>query len=370
MNTQIQELKTRLKQAPVMGNFHPLIPLCLSPKVEVCSNPTALVEELDSISPHQERPVLITQIDQRYQKRFIKYDASHCPSPEILNSSLSKHIHVAKRHLLTPRKISQRIVQDAKNNRYQTVILLLIDGLGYFDAQGWPEHAEPCFVEGPTITYFEHKGQIVKDIGFPAIIGRPSIARRLSQWGFSHPYGFSYWLRHNKASDYLFKGMPLQQIGSIEEALSAIESMRLSGRYLQILREGLDGLAHHRREISTDEIKATTAAIHQDYRRIVQRVAQTGLRGSIYLTSDHGILWKRQHELEKVKVGQGRHSRYMLHTPGNLEHFSEVSTVYQTFYLCHYPYLASHIPANDSGVHGGLSSWESIVPLIQVEVNV
>lgn len=370
MDTQIQELQKRLKRAPVMGNFHPLIPLCLSSEIDVCNDPAALVAELDSLSPHQERPVLITQTDDRYKKRFVKFDAPNCPSPEILNSSLPKHIHVAQRHLLTHKEIAHRIAQDARKRGYQTVILLLIDGLSYFDVRGWSEHVEPCFVEGPSITYFRYEGKIVEDVGFPAIIGRPSIARRLSRCGFSHPQGFSYWLRYNKVSDYLFKGMPLQQVGSIEEALSAIESMRLSGRYLQIVREGLDGLAHHRREVSTDEIEATVVAIHRDYRHLIQNVAQTGLRGSIYLTSDHGILWKKQHELEKVYVGQGKHSRYMLNVPEDLEYFSEVSTAHQTFYLCHYPYLAAHIPSNDSGVHGGLSSWESIVPFVQVEVNV
>jgi hypothetical protein len=370
MDAQIRELQKRLQQAPVMGNFHPLIPLCLSPEVEVHNNPDSLVEELDSLSPHRERPVLITKINSRYEKRFIKFNASKCPSPKLLNLSLHKHIHVAQKHLLTHKEIPQRIVHDAKKRDYQTVILLLIDGLSYFDVQEWSEHSEPCFVERPTITYFKHQGQIVKDIGFPSIVGRPSIARRLRRLGFSHPYGFSYWKRYNEVSDYLFKDMPLKQIGSIEEALSSIDTMKLSGRYLQIVREGLDGLAHHRREVSTGEIKATVAAIRRDYRHLIQNIAKTGLRGSVYLTSDHGILWKKQHELEKVYVGRGKHSRYMLSAPKNLEHFSEVPTIHQTFYLCHYPYLAAHIPSNDSGVHGGLSSWENIVPFIQVEVNV
>jgi hypothetical protein len=370
MDSQIRALQKRLQQAPVMGTFHPLVPLCLSPEVEVTDNPTALAEELDNLSPHRERPVLITHVDNRYKKRFIQYDIPHCPSPEVLSFSLSKHIHTAQEHLLTHRKISQRIAQDVKNHGYQIVILLLVDGLGYFDTQEWPEHSEPCFVDGPTITYFEHKEQIIKDIGFPAIVGRPSIARRLSQLGFSHSQGFSYWKRCNEVSDYLFKGVPLQQVNSIEEALSAIQSMKLSGRYVQIIREGLDGLAHHRREVSTDEIDATVAAIHRNYRHLVQNVAQTGLRGSVYLTSDHGILWKKQHVLEKVQGGRGKHTRYMLSRPEASQRFSRVSIARQTFYLCHYPYLASHIPANDSGVHGGISPWESLVPFVQVEVNV
>ena len=39
------------------------------------------------------------------------------------------------------------------------------------------------------------------------------------------------------------------------------------------------------------------------------------------------------------------------------------------YYLYHYPYLGSRIRANDSGVHGGLSYWESIVPFVRAEVN-
>jgi hypothetical protein len=131
----------------------------------------------------------------------------------------------------------------------------------------------------------------------------------------------------------------------------------------------LDGLAHHRREISTDEIEATVSAVYEDFRRLVQIVSRTGLRASIYLTADHGILWKKLHKLEKIPTGRGRHSRYMLHAAAD-RHLTKVSVERQIFYLCHYPYLAAQIPANDSGVHGGISSWESIVPFVQVEVNI
>ncbi len=354
-----------------MGNIHPLVPLCLSPDVEVIHNIVELVEELDSLAPHRERPVLITQVDNRYLERFIKSSVSECPSTDLLSHSLPKNWRVAQKYLLTHKKIPEHIVRDVYTHDYQIVILLLVDGLSYFDVQKWVESNQPCFVNGPSITYFEHRGRIIEDVGFPALIGSPTIARRLSKLGIARPYGFSYWSReHNKVSDFLFRGMSLERVSSIEVALSSIETSNLSGAYIQIVREGLDGLAHHRREVSTDEIEATVAAIHQDYRHLIQIVARTGLRGSIYLTSDHGILWKKQHDFEKVYVGRGQHSRYMLGVPEDLAYFSKRSFAHQSFYLCHYPYLAAHIPANDSGVHGGLSAWESIVPFVQVEVNI
>jgi hypothetical protein len=188
--------------------------------------------------------------------------------------------------------------------------------------------------------------------------------------GISRPRGFSYWDRiHNELSDFLFRGVPLERVSSVKDAFSVIDELNPLSLYIQIIREGLDELAHHRREVSRNEIEATVAAIHQDYRHLVKLVAQTGLRGSIYLTADHGILWKSEHSFKKLYEGQGRHSRYMVDVPAVKDHVTKVSIDRKSFFLCHYPYLAARIPSNDSGIHGGLSSWESIVPFVQTEVN-
>jgi hypothetical protein len=136
-----------------------------------------------------------------------------------------------------------------------------------------------------------------------------------------------------------------------------------------MVREGLDGLAHNRREVSQQEIKSTVDVIHQDFHRLVELLNEKKLRGVIYLVADHGILWKKQHKWQIIEGNNSKHPRYVANNPDMSEFGTEFATKQQTFHLWHYPYLGKKIKANDSGVHGGLSYWESIVPFVRVEVN-
>jgi hypothetical protein len=140
--------------------------------------------------------------------------------------------------------------------------------------------------------------------------------------------------------------------------------------YVQLVREGLDGLAHSRREVTQAEVEGTVNAIHQDYHRLIEVVATAGLPGAVYLVADHGILWKAQHpELQRIEILRSDHPRYQIGGSVPPEYGVDIPVGEQAYNLYRYPYLGAAIRANDSGVHGGLSYWESLVPFVRVEVN-
>lgn len=366
----IESLQRSLEIAPVMGNFHPLLPLCLMPDVEVATSAQGVAEDLDNLARHSKRPILITEYDPRYADRFLVEQLPNCPPGELVNQMLPYRLMDARR-LLTHKQIAQRIVTDTLKNRYEVIAFMLVDGLSYEDTKDWAERPSPCFIDGPSITYAKNaQDHVLPDVGFPGIVGQPPLARQLMDVGLPHSRGYSYWDRgRNDVSAVLFDGMPLTKVSGVVEALQILEEMNLANLYLQVVREGTDGMAHRRREVTDREIKATVEAIHDDFRRLIRLIADSGLRGAVYLTADHGILWKKKHQFTWLPEQHAAHVRYTREQPSSTQQASLFSMQDGDFYSYLYPYIGRNIRANDSGIHGGLSYWESIVPFVHVEVN-
>ncbi len=370
--TGLTRLLQTLQHGPVMAEMSPLALLCLPPEIDIAPEAETLVERLDALEPHSEQPTLIPHVDVRYQHRFQVFNETVTHTPTAINEMLPCRLSDARRLLLTHQQVADRIVANTVQRGYRIVALLLVDGLSYDDVKSWPENPEPCLVDGPSITYsLTDQNEIVSEVGFPGIIGSPPLARRLVDVGIPCSTGFSYWRRErNEVSAYLFQGVPLTRVTSITTALDILEQQSCEGTYVQVLREGLDGLAHSRREVTPREIEATVNAIHDDYRRLIEVVAATRLPGAVYLTADHGILWKVQHpDLHLVEGLRSAHPRYQRGGETSPDYSVKLSFAGQIYNLYRYPYLGAAIRANDSGVHGGLSYWESLVPFVRVEVN-
>lgn len=366
----IEPLLKQLEIAPVMGRFHPLWPLCLPTNVEIVSSAQMVAERLDRLESHHERPILITEYAPAFTDRFLSYHLPECPPPNLVNIALPTRI-ATNHHLLTHRRIGQRIVNDTRKHNYETVILMLVDGLSYEDTRHWPYHSIPCLITAPSITFTRANNKILPDVGFPAIVGDFSIARQLAQVGIPHSRGYSYWERgQNDVSAFLFSGMPLTKVDGVSETLTTLEQIDLQGLYVQLVREGTDGLAHSRREVTPLEIQATVGAILYDFQQLIELLAKSKRKSAAYLVSDHGILWKQQHTLERIPHETSDHARYTWKKPANSAHAIAFPTEKGNCYLYNYPYVGRQLRANDSGTHGGLSYWESIVPFIHVEVNV
>lgn len=63
MIDRIDALKRQLTLAPVMGHFHPLLPLCLPPGVVVTADARRVALAMDSRDPVPEEPILIIRPD-------------------------------------------------------------------------------------------------------------------------------------------------------------------------------------------------------------------------------------------------------------------------------------------------------------------
>ncbi len=352
-----------------MGHFHPLLPLCLPAEVMIVTEARRVALAMDARGPVPESQILITRIDPTYADRFLSLSLTETPPAEIVNTGLITNPKTA-RHLLTNHEIGNRIVSDMLENNYRCVTLLLVDGLSYEDVRRWPEPSDPVFVDGPSITFSNPTGEaVLPDVGFPAITGPAPLGLRLQHAGLTRSRGYTYWDRdQNDVSDLVFKGMHQDRVGSISEALDRLAGQNLDGTYIQIMRIGTDGLAHGRREVSNAEVMATVEAVHKDLQALVSLLRDAGTYGVVYLTSDHGVLWKSQHTLQKLDGYTTTHPRYttegLAHDPVTVR----ITCGNTDFHLFKYPYIGTALRSNNGGVHGGLSYWESIIPLIKVEV--
>lgn len=371
MSAQYDHLLQLLEQAPVMGVFHSLLPMALPPEILTVNSAQAFSEAMDALEPTSEHPVLINEYDARFSDRFLTTHFPDLPPINILNRFLPGRMSKPL-SILTHTDIATRISKDALTRGYQTVILLLVDGLSYDETREWAHEVEPCLVNGPSITFARTESdRIAGDVGFARIVGKPPLASRLHAAGLEHSRGYSYWDRaQNDVSEYLFQGVPLQRVQSISEAMKTLWKEDITGLYVQIVREGTDGIAHRRREVRPSEVKATVAAIYEDLQTLVRLLRERQVRGAVYLTSDHGMLWKQEHDFERLPAHGTDHPRYTLQPPpGSVrDKVTPVEAGNRTYFLYHYPYLGRRIRANDSGIHGGVSYQESIVPFVHLEV--
>ena len=215
----------------------------------------------------------------------------------------------------------------------------------------------------------EESKRTLPEIGFPGIIGTPRLARRLIEVGLPYSHGFSYWPRETDAvSASLFEGVPLTRVVSFSEVVAALHGANLEHTYIQVVREGLDGLAHRRREVTPAEMRETVQAIRTDALALLDILREGSCPAVLCLTADHGILWKGEYAFETLETDDHAHPRYGTHAPTTEKHSTRFAFDEQVFYVYHWPYLGTAIPRNDSGVHGGLSVQESIVPFVQWEI--
>lgn len=363
-----EQLEQTLTRTPVVAHVHPLLPLCLNAQTLIITDEIDLLRDLDDRKSRLKDNILILS-DQANQlaHRFPAFYADEHPPVEAINRHMAAHLDYLRRFLLTTHDIAQAVEQDARDKHPDIVVLFLVDGLSYGDVLGWRcDSLQPCFVDGPSVTYHFIDGNTLNPkVGFASIVNRPSLARRLYAQGYTHPRGYTYWQPDtNVIADYMFDGIPTLRVANFESILRSIESSPVTASsYVQIVREGLDGLAHHKRELSRLEIEGAIQSIYDDVQRLLDALTRAGHRVCLYLTADHGILWKTEHSWETIPRIKDSHTRFTSTRPMDevLERAVRVENSVP-YYLFRYPYLGKAILINDSGTHGGLSYQESITP--------
>lgn len=368
----LEALNRALQRAPVLGNVHPLVPLCLHPKIQIVDNPREFIEQVDDQKYEADQPVLLLRGDVSSLQRFDQVQILGHPPIQAINENLPHHLSYVRQHLLTTHKIASLIESDVAHHQFGLVVVLLVDGLSYGDVQDWDFDFEPCFVDGPSVTYrLDETEKLVPSVGFASIIDNPSIAQRLYQLGYHNAFGYTYWRAiDNLVARYMFRSVAARKAENFEEVLTLIAHENLPVfSYVQIVREGLDGLAHNKRELRAGEIFSATQAIKDDLIRLCNVIQTKSQSAVVYVTADHGILWKNEHNWTVINQSSSK-PRYSTTRPDAevIQYTVRFENSNIPYYLYTYPYLGKPIRKNDSGVHGGLSYQESFVPFIRVEV--
>jgi hypothetical protein len=368
-DVDLRELQDLLRQIPVMAQVHPLSLAFLPDEVRVFENAWQMAAELDMPTPQPTKPMLATQIEPALQHRLPVVCCTHDPLTTELNRVLLKRYDFIKANMLCQSQVADKIVHRAAQSdklRFsadtEAVVLMLVDGLGYDDvkryAANWIIHTTPVLVDGVSIT----------EQSMTRIIGEPPLSQRLFDAGFRTCLGFTYWERaEERLTDRLFTGFGdrVRKVKSFEDVLAALGQEDVCGAFVQIVRMGLDGVAHRQRE--RPNVAAIVTDILNDFARLVELFERKGISAWVHLTSDHGILWAYEHALQVYEFSSAEHSRYYEHAKSG-EHVLTVEYEGKEFALLEYPYLRRELRANEWGVHGGLSFEEGVVPWISTQI--
>lgn len=290
---------------------------------------------------------------------FPSFDLVERPDPWLVSWQLFERFDEASRFLKTQRGIGRMIESQVKECEPDVVALVIVDGLSYYDL---PQQAgaEPCLVDGASIT----------DVGYRQVVGSPEVSRLLFSAGYCTQFGYTYYQPdpNSLAAQILsrFASSQTVKVRTFEEILAHVAKLRLGRSYIQIAMPALDHLCHaHHDEPPRDHYLREVLA---RFDRLVDRLVGKQRRVLACLTADHGILW-REHIEGKVEVvgdlfpEDARHARYVR---GHfIRDYGRCCTNFgQHYTLLRVPCMTRNLKSNEWGVHGGISAWESVVPLL------
>jgi hypothetical protein len=285
------------------------------------------------------------------------------PDPWAISTALFNWPERARQVLTVQSQIGQILVQRARAISADVVALMIVDGFSYFDL---PQsiQAEPCLVDGVTTTQY----------GYRQVIGKPSVAQRLFCAGYRDQIGLTYFDKDtNSLARELyatFGHSQVHRVKSFEEGLTVLRTCTVNPSFVQITAPGLDHLCHNHPD--APPLNEYIRIILSRFDALICCLKSKGKRVLGCLTADHGILWRKEFEqkavvLDTLTVEDTWHPRYVLGS--YLRTFSRVVKHEGCSYsLLQLPYLTRPLKRTEWGVHGGVSAWESIVPLITTEV--
>ncbi len=355
----LRELQELLREMPLMVEIHPLSLAFLPEDVQVFQDAWQMIAELDTPSIHPTRPMLTVQVEPAFFHRLPAVQCKHNPLSTELNRVLLKRYDLVKQTLLCQSKIADHIVQGATAD---AIVVVLIDGLSYADlmkyAPRWANKARPVLVDGVSVT----------EQGMMRIVGTPPLVNRLFDIGYRIALGFTYWERTEEPlTNRLFTGFGdrVRKVRTFDEVTAELESNEVKGSYVQIVRDGLDSIAHRQREKPNRE--AIVKDILRDYERLTHLFNEKGVSASVHLISDHGILWADEHEVRVYEYGGADHPRHYEHVKRS-ENVLNVEFEGKEYAMLNYPYIRRELRANEWGVHGGLSFEESVAVWVSCSV--
>lgn len=281
------------------------------------------------------------------------------PDPWKVTDVLFENFEVADDLLPTQRDTWKILADHVLRNDSDIIILNIVDGLSYYDL---PEDtgAIPCLVKGVTTT----------DHGFLDVVGKPAISQRLFNMGYKNQLAFTFFDKDSRPLSAelhsTFGNSQLNRINSIEEGIDIITKNPFWRGFIQIVAPGLDKLSHYHAD--RPMVKETLGRIFERLDKVIDCLSSKGRKVTACLTSDHGILW-RDDAIEKTEVVSDLFSEDKFHpryVKGSLtrSYAKAVKCGSRSFTLLKAPYMTRAWKHSEWGVHGGISAWESIVPII------
>jgi hypothetical protein len=357
----LKELQELVRWMPIMAEVHPLSLAFLPDEIRLFDDPWQMVAELDAPTPQPLKPMLATHVEPALRHRFPAVCCTHDPLTMELNRVLRRRFEFIKRRMLCQSEVANEI---ARLTDVDAIALMLVDGLSYADLQrniaglDRSYRIQPILVDGVSIT----------EQGMVRLVGEPPLVHRLFDAGFRNCLGFTYWDRATAPlTDRLFVGFGdcVHKVKSFDDVLAVLAQANLRGAYVQIVRAGLDAVAHRQRD--KPNVAAGVADILNDFDRLAAVFAQKNISAQVHLISDHGILWAHEHALQPYEFSGAKHPRYYEHAKSG-KHVLTTTFEDREFALLEYPYLRRELRANEWGVHGGLSFEESVVPWVRINI--
>ena len=276
-----------------------------------------------------------------------------------LSEALFSQSEVFGQLMPTQDRIGQELLSHAGKD---VIVLVLVDGLSFRDCRDY-DGVRPCLAPGVSLT----------SQGFRRVAGHGRIAQALFEKGFTERLGFTYWSRdNNPLTDDIFTFFDPSRLfctRQFDDVLSALEKAPLRKTYVQVVVQGLDAASHK----GGDE-PLVGPIVERLFRRVEalgQIIGSRGLRASVFLVSDHGILWRDGNNLTKIRepawtVADGvRYLRSRIDRP----YLALAAEDGRYFSLAKRPFIFRSLGRTEWGVHGGVSYEESIVPFYCLEVN-
>ena len=357
------ELVSELADAPAMCEVPDRLSLLYLPSnARIVASPDDLFADLDGLEPQVPGPVLCPSIDYSRAGRLPTFRLDHEPLGTGLNAVLATRYDEVAQCLLQQSNVADHIAERVQAVRPDCVVWLIVDGLAFGDvvrhARAWLPRARPVLVDGVSTT----------KLGMPRLIGSTSLVSRLFGQGYVNAHGFTYWNREgNDLTDRLFTGFGgnVTASRSIADVVTSLGSLSLDRTFVQVIRDGTDHVAHDWRD--TPPIGSLVQGCFDQFERLAELVRDAGRSGLLFLSTDHGMLWREEHQL------------ITLPEPGlPAPRYHETSRIGERIFnfrgsegagsAMHYPYVRRNLRTNEWGVHGGLSYEESVIPLVELAV--
>ncbi len=318
------------------------------------------LRRLDALSLMDERREYLADASCSWPFPHVRLDSR--PDPWDISEVLFERFDDARLMLPKQGGIAEVIDARVRQRLPRAVGLIIADGLSYYDML--PEMgAEPVFVPGITSTAF----------GYREVTGQPSISRRLFALGYAQQMGFTYFdpQVNDLARDVYATFAPSQvtRVKEFGEVLNMLKGVPATPIYVQITMAGLDQLSHsHWDRPPRDEY---LRHIVENYDALAEALRGRFGHALTVLTADHGILWRDEIE-GRLEIADGLFAEDLgspRYVKGSLlRGYGRVCRCNgQHYTLLRAPYMTRRFRNNEWGVHGGISAWESIVPLLMRE---